>query len=650
LVIFGSSGGAGYGASTYVNDAASWTASPATSWAGLLAAALETADSAWTVYNRSESGESTTDAIARFMTDVAPLRPSHVLLVHNPVNDSMSIATHIANMTTLCGMCEAIGAIPILRGATPYDSFTAANYRTMLSINAQLDALGYHRLDHFTTLEDGTGKYISSSYTTDGLHQNDAGHAALHTATDLGIFLRGARKRPEQITGNGAAWQPTAGTGTGITIAGAANLPGNVKSFSVRARIKGNIGGASGRAFMSAAFGTANPLRVRNASNDYDVAEASQIITSTVEPNAEAVTRDVVLTYNSLTNSAALYIDGTVVGTGTPTQGGIVTEIAIGGRAGSSGDFVPNGYAYGDVGVWNVPLSADAIARMYANNQLPVGGLLAALDFIAGPSATGSQGNVANRMPNGLVPVIGSVAWSAQPAFLPLGGEVTAIAFRATGTAANTLPVGTTAQRPGTPAAGHHRVNSDSDALEFYDGAAWRTVKHAGRETVWIPAAAMTPRTTNGAAAATLETTTNKNMFKTLNFDAATQEFAQFEIAMPKSWNLGTVTFEPRWSHPVTTTNFGVVFGLAAVAISNDDAGDVAFGTAQTSTDTGGTTDDRYTGPESAAITIAGSPAVGDTVQFQINRTVADGADTMAVDARLHGIRLFYTTAAADDA
>lgn len=171
-----------------------------------------------------------------------------------------------------------------------------------------------------------------------------------------------------------------------------------------------------------------------------------------------------------------------------------------------------------------------------------------------------------------------------------------------------------------------------------------------GKHTAYISASSFTSRTTNGAAPGTVEMTTNKNMFRTLDFDAATQEFAQVEVHFPKSWNLGTVTFQPDWSHASTTTNFGVVWGLAGVAISDDDPGDVAFGTAQTATKTGGTTNDRYFSPESAAITIAGTPATGDTVQFQINRTVADGSDTMAIDARLHGIRLFFTLNAATDA
>jgi len=174
-------------------------------------------------------------------------------------------------------------------------------------------------------------------------------------------------------------------------------------------------------------------------------------------------------------------------------------------------------------------------------------------------------------------------------------------------------------------------------------------LKKVGKETIWVPAGAMSLRTTNGPSYGSTEMATNKNMFKTLDFDTSTQEFAQFEVHFPKSWNLSTVTFQPVWSHASTATNFGVVWALQAVARSDDDAGDVAFGTEQTSTDTGGTTNDIYIGPESSAITIAGTPAAGDTVQFQIKRNPSDGSDTLAIDARLHGIRLFYTTNASTD-
>lgn len=179
--------------------------------------------------------------------------------------------------------------------------------------------------------------------------------------------------------------------------------------------------------------------------------------------------------------------------------------------------------------------------------------------------------------------------------------------------------------------------------------AALATDSQVGKQAVWIPAGAMYPRTTTGAARGTMETTTNKIVVETLDFDATTQEYAQFGIGMPKAWNEGTVTFQPIWTHGSTATNFGVVWSMRAVAISNDDALDAAFGTAQTSTDTGGTTDDLYAGPESAAITIAGTPVAEDYVVYEISRTPAAGSDTMAIDAKLIGVRVFISVAAEND-
>lgn len=173
----------------------------------------------------------------------------------------------------------------------------------------------------------------------------------------------------------------------------------------------------------------------------------------------------------------------------------------------------------------------------------------------------------------------------------------------------------------------------------------------AGRHAIPIMAAAMRPSTAGGCAAlATIASAANQPDISTLDFDASTQEYAQFAIPMPKSWNEGTVTFKPIWSHAATTTNFGVVWNLQGLAVSNDDPIAQAYGTAQTSTDTGGTTDDLYTGPESSAITIAGSPAAEDVVFFRISRVTGDGSDTMAIDARLHGIILYVTTDAETDA
>lgn len=174
-------------------------------------------------------------------------------------------------------------------------------------------------------------------------------------------------------------------------------------------------------------------------------------------------------------------------------------------------------------------------------------------------------------------------------------------------------------------------------------------IKHAGKQTIWVPASALIPNTTNGCASARNETTTNDVMHATCDFDTTTEEYAQFSVTFPKNWNEGTVTLQFYWSHPSTATNFGVVWEGVCQANSDSDALDTAFGTEQEIADTGGTTDDVFITSETPAITCAGTPAEGDIIMFRVNREPANGSDTMAVDARLMGVKVLYTDNASSD-
>lgn len=171
-----------------------------------------------------------------------------------------------------------------------------------------------------------------------------------------------------------------------------------------------------------------------------------------------------------------------------------------------------------------------------------------------------------------------------------------------------------------------------------------------GKTAIWIPAMSMWAVTTNPATSGSLEMAATKPMFSYWSFDAATQQYVQFALRMPKSWNGSTVTAQFVWAHPATTTNFGVVWNAAGIALSDNEAANASFGTAQQVTDTGGTTSNIYISPETAAITIGSSPAAQDLVYFQVARVAADGSDTCAVAAYLLGVNLFITTNAATDA
>ena len=172
-----------------------------------------------------------------------------------------------------------------------------------------------------------------------------------------------------------------------------------------------------------------------------------------------------------------------------------------------------------------------------------------------------------------------------------------------------------------------------------------------GIHTIWIPAWAMYPTGTNGASAANglFELVTNDLMLKTLDFDTTTSEKAQFNLKLGNSWNLGTITAVVVWSHGTTTTNFGVSWSVAGRAFSDNEAGDAALGTPMVFSDTGGTANNIYISPASGGITIGGTPADGDWIIMEVLRSVANASDTMAIDARLHGVELTYTTDASTD-
>jgi hypothetical protein len=215
---------------------------------------------------------------------------------------------------------------------------------------------------------------------------------------------------------------------------------------------------------------------------------------------------------------------------------------------------------------------------------------------------------------------------------------------------AGTVTKTTTAFTPGlTPIAKITTSATGISTYEDYRVLPWVSTT-IGKHSLSIMAPQMRPSVAGGSAAlAGIASAANQPDIVTLDFDTTTQEYAQFSIAMPKSWNEGTITFKAIWSHAATTVNFGVAWGLQAVAISNDDPIAVAFGTAVEVTDTGGTTNDVYVSPESAAITVGGTPQPEDVVFFRIFRNPANAADNMAIDARLHGIFLYFTTAAETD-
>lgn len=164
---------------------------------------------------------------------------------------------------------------------------------------------------------------------------------------------------------------------------------------------------------------------------------------------------------------------------------------------------------------------------------------------------------------------------------------------------------------------------------------------------ITIPAGAMTPATTSGAAAAAVESSTNRVNYDVFDFDGSTAESVWFGLQMPDIWDRGTVKAKLVWT-PATSGTGAVVWGLAATADSDDDAIDTAVGTEVTVADAVLAVGDVHVTAATSALTVGGSPALGDWVWFRVRRLPTDVGDTMTQDARLLGVVIQWRESATE--
>ena len=188
-------------------------------------------------------------------------------------------------------------------------------------------------------------------------------------------------------------------------------------------------------------------------------------------------------------------------------------------------------------------------------------------------------------------------------------------------------------------------LDTSEAALYYYDfvNNSWREVTSLQTYgEIFIPAEAMNPTTTAGCAALTkVEAGTNDVDYWVLAFDTTTEESCFFTVRMPDDWNASTVTFQFIWTNAAGLTTETVAWGIKGRCYADSDAIDQAYGSEITTSDTWLAQNDIHLSAESAAVTPAGTLAVGQWAQFKISRKT--GSDNMTGDVRLLGVRLKYT-------
>lgn len=166
-------------------------------------------------------------------------------------------------------------------------------------------------------------------------------------------------------------------------------------------------------------------------------------------------------------------------------------------------------------------------------------------------------------------------------------------------------------------------------------------------KNIFIPAGAMVSTATNGAVYAEKEYATNDINMGYLAFDGATEEYAEFQLPMPEDWDRSTIKAKFFWSSATGSTAADTVeWEIAAGALADSDAIDAALGTAQVISDAllaDNGTDLQISGA-TPAITVGGTPALGELVHFKVSRNVG-GTDNMTEDAWLFGVWIQYKAA-----
>ena len=193
-------------------------------------------------------------------------------------------------------------------------------------------------------------------------------------------------------------------------------------------------------------------------------------------------------------------------------------------------------------------------------------------------------------------------------------------------------------------------VDTGTDTARAVTAAGVKSA-NTGTFDIWVPAAAMRPATTNGCAAITdVETTALRPDLQVLDFDPDTDQFAQFSIAMPKSWDEGTITAQFYWTNAATVAN-DCVWGIQGVTVADAASIDVAYGTAVIVTSSYySTAEFLAVSAATAAMTFAGTPAAGELAFLQVYRDATNVDDDLATDARLIGVKIIYTTDTITDA
>lgn len=291
------------------------------------------------VRNSGIGGNKTSDMIARFDTDVTPYSPTIVTLQAgtNDFTFGVTNATFRANIATLVGKIQAIGAKPVLLTMPPVNTAGGAQKLQIVQNNTWLAFYGAANnipvVDMYGVVTDpATGNYLASMDNGDGTHPSPLGRYQIGQAVANLVgpmlstmpMLTRSNVDPSNELSNGLMLNSTSGVATGWSVNGTPTTGTATNSIVTDTAVPGNMQ----RITMNAATGYAGlqfPITVGTNINVGDVLRFSAKVTSTsgirvemdVQNNLGTNQLNLIQLTEPLTRATLTVPDFTVPSTGT---------------------------------------------------------------------------------------------------------------------------------------------------------------------------------------------------------------------------------------------------------------------------------------------------------------------------------------------
>jgi hypothetical protein len=162
--------------------------------------------------------------------------------------------------------------------------------------------------------------------------------------------------------------------------------------------------------------------------------------------------------------------------------------------------------------------------------------------------------------------------------------------------------------------------------------------------TITIEAGAMRPSVTNGATISTnMSGGTDYITDDVYEFDDTTLQSVEWKMQMPQEWALGDLRWEA-WGYSTNTIGTNI-YGLKAKSVAANEDPSASWGSEAQHSAAGGaisTTAGRPFNTPTTAMTVGGTPAIGELVYFKLSRKPADVSDNLVGKSKLAKVVLHY--------